>query len=891
MRIGRILLIIWLCCLGTLSKSQSKVELDVAGLGFSDFMGSLSEMYDVEFSYASNMLSDYVFSLETKTPDLSDVLDILADDHDLEYIILADEKILIREKLEAPTDPISTYRKIKIQCKDQLNGLHVPGAAIGIEGTTKGVYTRDDGSAVLSIPNKNTQVYLKVHMLGYKEQKVLVNQGQNSIEVELELLPFSIEEVMVKDRSDIIQSGEHIHSVSFKSNSITSLSSGIAGKDLVREVQLMPGVVSFQDRNAGMKIRGGSEASSMMLIDDIPIYHSGHYYGLFSSAHPSYTQSATLYKNNLPLSFDGKADGLLALDGPSLDSSTQTKSQIDLSLLTVAAHSDIALGNRMMLSVAGRTSIGNISEGGFLGTFTPTEDNVASTDNFRLVNRRQLISSTPDYEFYDINSSLQYKDDNWSVDLSYYRSDDDLTDDISNTFRSRAGRDEVVNTELYGNKENWLNQGISLQTSIEFSPSTSFNAQLYHTELDNTANVDITLSRETRRGTRTFNTSNDRVNIVRDYGFKSEISHDFNFGEISGGVDIIDHSTTFEIFEKDESVRLLGSDAVESALFMAFRPRINESLDFEVGIRATSYQGGFYPAPRLSANYRVNPNLEAKLSLGRHNQYVRQLTYENPFGRSLDIWYQAGSDRIDVGHTDHVMLGFLFEKDRFSIDVEGYYKRRLNMIEQALFGSRFDEMSVLPSSAITGNIYELFEGEGQTLGVDVLMTYTQPKYAAWLSYTLSKSTVQFDRILRRTAFPTQDDRRHQLNLVGQYFIGDFTIGATAVYASGRPYTDLDKILSELNRDELRPQDRLSRLPAYIRGDLGVSYQVKLPSSTLDIGLSAFNVLNRKNVNYIQYLFSVPSNSNDSPDRNENILLGTESNLLGRTLNLSLSYSF
>lgn len=893
MHIGRILLSILLSGLTGSLLSQTQGILDVKGLGFSDFMGSLSEMYDVEFSYASDMLSDHVFSLETQTPDLSEVLDILIVDHDLEYLILEDEKILIRKKLTSPPQRVSSYKKISISCIDKLTRAGLSSAAIGILGTSKGVYTGDNGKATLSLLERDKEITLSIHLLGYQEQTIKISAPfEKQITVELETLPFSIEEVMVKDRSDIIQGGEDIHSVTFSSNSITSLASSIAGKDLVREVQLMPGVVSFQDRNAGLNIRGGSEASSMMIIDDIPIYHSGHYYGLFSSAHPSYTKQATLYKNNLPMSYDGKADGLLILDGPKLDSSAQSNTQVDLSLLTAAFHTDITPSDRLLLSLAGRSSIGNIAEGGILNSFSVEENEIASTENFNLVSRRQLLSSTPDYNFYDLNGSLQYSGDNLLFDLTYYRSDDELTDNISNSFESRSGRLDVLNTELYENQETWINQGFNISSSYQLNPTTSIGAQLYHTSLENVAEVGITLTRETILATRSFSTTNDRTNFVEDYGIKAEVKHDLGLGSLTAGVNVVEHETSFEVFEDTESVRRLASDAIESALYVSLEAKLNNQLELDIGFRGTSYQEEFYPAPRLSLSYQATPTVETKLSIGRHNQYVRHLTYENPFGRSLDVWYQAGSDRIDVGHTDHLMLGLCYQKDRLMIDVEGYYKKRRNIIEQALFGARFDEMSVLPNSAISGNIYELFEGEGQTMGIDVLMTYTQPTYAAWVSYTLSKSTVKFDRILSRTSFPTQDDRRHQLNLVGQYFIGDFTIGATAVYASGRPYTDLNKILDEINsRDQLRPEERLSRLPAYIRGDLGISYSLKLPSSRLDIGLSAFNVLDRQNVNYIQYLFAVNSNSLDNPDRNEDILLGAESNLLGRTFNLSLSYNF
>ena len=105
--------------------------------------------------------------------------------------------------------------------------------------------------------------------------------------------------------------------------------------------------------------------------------------------------------------------------------------------------------------------------------------------------------------------------------------------------------------------------------------------------------------------------------------------------------------------------------------------------------------------------------------------------------------------------------------------------------------------------------------------LDFLFGYTLPNYSGWISYSLSKSTISFDQILRGTPFPTQDDRRHQLNVINEYRIGKWILGSTIVYASGRPYTDLNKVSSD-PRDQLRPEERISRLPAYIRTDLAAA---------------------------------------------------------------------
>jgi len=266
------------------------------------------------------------------------------------------------------------------------------------------------------------------------------------------------------------------------------------------------------------------------------------------------------------------------------------------------------------------------------------------------------------------------------------------------------------------------------------------------------------------------------------------------------------------------------------------------------------------------------------------------VSFENVFGRSLDLWHLANNRNVKVSKSNNFMIGGSWRKDRLSIDVEGYYRKTFDMLELALVvNSRMDDTVIQPNTQ--PNRYEFYNGDGKDIGVDVLIGYTHKKYSGWIGYTLSESTINYDRIAVGTTFPRQDDRRHEFKWINEYRLGDFTFGGNFIFASGRPYTDITKVAPTLRREELRPEDRISRLPDYIRTDIGISYAFKVDKTDATIGLSAYNLLNRQNVNYIQYLFSVVSNTADAPNQNTNTLLGAESGLLNRTVNLNLSLRF
>lgn len=234
------------------------------------------------------------------------------------------------------------------------------------------------------------------------------------------------------------------------------------------------------------------------------------------------------------------------------------------------------------------------------------------------------------------------------------------------------------------------------------------------------------------------------------------------------------------------------------------------------------------------------------------------------------------------------MGGLTWKSNRWGLDVEGYVKEEENVIEFALLTASFDGNSITPSSQGNQSGYIPYEGTGRTVGVDVMVNYTSPSYASWIAYTLSKSTHSFNRILRGRDFPSSLDRRHQFKWVNEWALGRFSINGNVVYTSGRPYTDIAILDPNLNRDELRPEDRIARLPDYARFDLGAQYQFKLGPTKANIGLSLYNLFNRRNVKYLQYIFAIPSSTLNNQNRVVNTIIGTQSDLLPRTLNLSFS---
>jgi hypothetical protein len=254
------------------------------------------------------------------------------------------------------------------------------------------------------------------------------------------------------------------------------------------------------------------------------------------------------------------------------------------------------------------------------------------------------------------------------------------------------------------------------------------------------------------------------------------------------------------------------------------------------------------------------------------------------------------------------MIGANAKWNNWEFDVEFYQKNSQGVLEQALAVNNVNN----PDSTQRPPSFILYDGQGQTKGVDFFIQHTGKHFTGMVAYTLSKSTNQFKEIGNGIPFPSSNDRRHQLKVNGNLRLGKFDFFATYNFTSGRPYTDLSKVLENNGkmqnnpkpnpgnplpnipnnrREVVNPLDRLSYLDDYQRFDIGTSICFTLgETSNLTIEGSIFNIFNRKNVKYRQFIFQLPNQLKSAPTSKE-LVVGTELQMLGITPNLNLKFSF
>ncbi|NND33128.1 MAG: TonB-dependent receptor, partial [Saprospiraceae bacterium] len=354
---------------------------------------------------------------------------------------------------------------------------------------------------------------------------------------------------------------------------------------------------------------------------------------------------------------------------------------------------------------------------------------------------------------------------------------------------------------------------------------------------------------------------------------------------VKSGIDYKYHQSTY-LFSEDDLLLLSGNDAAHEITAFGENTWQHKGLALTFGARLTYYSAdkGWYLDPKMQLAYTIDEHHSFKASAHYAHQYTRQINYESRLGQSSDYLVLADGNQFPVGSSLQFMLGHTFRKNNWLIDMELYHKNLDGTLEYALQIPGFDG----DFSSVKNRSYKIFSGKGRVYGLDLLVRKEWKHFETQIAYTLSKSLRQFKEIRRNLPFPAQDDRRHQLKWLSSYHLGRFKLSANFIYSSGKPYFAINELSAQNTRSEL-PRTAIRNLPSYQRIDLGIDYSFHFFSQKSTLGFSCFNITDHQNVKYLQYIFSIPTDSRiGAPLRT---VVGSETTLLGRTLNFRFRLEF
>ncbi len=741
------------------------------------------------------------------------------------------------------------------------------------------IFATTNTRGVFSLINIADTSHIHISYLGYKDTIIAVQNLKNTIKLKPDAS--LLKEIVVKGQgSNTILYGQETSKITFNPIAIDRLPA-LGGTDIFRALQLLPGISGTNETSAGLIVRGSSPDKNLVLLDGFSLYHVDHFYGIYSAFNSKAIKNVQLYKGNFSAKYGGRASSVMILTAKD-GNRTKFSGDIGVNFVDINGVLELALNDKLTLIAAGRRSITDVVENYlFKELFDKAVVNSGDLNNISSLNYKEL---NPNFSFGDLNIKMTYRpteEDNFAI--SFYSSNDNLRYQYVSNFESFV---EYTTSE----RSKWGNVGISGQWSRQWNKKLNSQVQVaYSSYYSNTRLEDIyvyndTLGFANEEYIQAQNNNVKDFSIKIDNQFRTSKNSILNFG-IANTFNTIN---LLSIVNEDE-FPIFNQEGNQFQFYGDYSLYITPKLETNIGLRGNYYNqtNTLYFEPKVNLRYAIADWVTLKTSWGINNQMISRILRLDLYTSNPDFWILANND-IPVINANQWAGGVHMEFPIASIDIEAYVS------------NTFDEVEYLPSLR-NFDLEDIGEdqlyatGDNITTGIEVMIEKGFGKYSGWIGYTLSKSINYFKDLNGGDPFPSRFDQRHELKLVNMYKAGPWDFSLIWIYGTGKAYSSPEGSYSLTTLDGSTINNvaysRINnrRLPAYHRLDLSSTYHFNLGNTKAKVGLSIFNVYNRKNIKYRRF-------SKITFDENEEILsddkyVVSDILLLGVTPSLFLNWSF
>lgn len=728
---------------------------------------------------------------------------------------------------------------------EKSSGEPLIGAQVYEPATKKGASTNTFGFYSLTLPKGS---YTLIFRAGGQPNDTISIDLQSDVTQNIELgQTTTIEEVIINAKKNENTESTKIGQIDLDMELVKKIPAFLGEVDVLKTIQLLPGVSSVSEGGQGFYVRGGGPDQNLVLLDNAQVYNASHLFGFFSVFNADAIKHVNLIKGSMPANYGGKLSSVLDITMNEGNNKTfKVTGGLGLISSRLTFEGPIVKEKGSFIVSARRTYIDV-----FMKAFVPKSSSFYGTTYF----------------FYDLNAKLNYKlgkKDKIYVSAYYGK-------DLFN----------------YGNKNDdftvkmpWGNGILAARWNHQFSSKLFLNTTLTMT--------DYMFS---------FGSDQDQFQFelksgIRDYGAKMEFSYFPNSRHsIKYGFDYIYHILTpTSVSAKQDTItfdtglaqKLFGH---ETGAYFLDDWEINDWLKMNIGLRASMYQfvGPFtryYKGingttdstrtygkgelikpyfglePRIAFRFLLRDKSSIKAGFSVNNQYIH-LTSLSAVSLPTDIWYPS-TDIAKPQRGWQASIGYFrnFKDNKWETSVEIYYKHMNNMIEY--------KQGALPSDNVNDNTDNILTfGQGWSYGAEFFIKRSFGKLTGWIGYTWSKSERYFKEI-QAEVYPAKYDRRHDLSLVGTYDLNKhWSFGMAFIFATGNTLTlpnswymnngDLLFNYGKRNSTRMAPYHRLDISATWydnptkkkVNKATGETY-IKTKKLRQNVVFSIYNVYNRAN---------------------------------------------
>ena len=634
-----------------------------------------------------------------------------------------------------------------------------------------GTVTNAYGFYSLTLPKG--AVNITASYVGYTSQKHNFTLSRDTV-INFALHTHSeLDEVtIVGNRLDLGVRGSQLSAVDIPIAQIKAVPAMFGETDVLKVLQLLPGVQSGTEGSAGLYVRGGSPDENLMLIDGVPVYNVNHMFGFFSAFNADAIKNVTLYKGSFPAHYAGRLSSVVDVRMKEGD-----MHHYHGNIHVGAVSSKISLEGPLW---KGKTSF-NISA---RRTYSDLITNAALWYMAHV--QKDNTNYGAGYYFYDLNVKVNHKfSDRDRLYISYYSGDDEMYF----SFKEKDTKDYMNTAKL---SWKWGNIVTAVRWNHVINPKMFLDVSTNYTQYRHRLGMGFDerdkILDESYLAELMMNSGIYDKTAKAELHYNPTPKHDMRMGmSYTHHTFRPDVMTMTEEINKEENKTKIGNPDIlahETQLYVEDNATIADAVKVNAGLNYASFTVGkkFYYAlePRLSARMLLTHNLSFKAGYAYMTQYVHLLS-NSSISLPTDLWVPV-TEHILPENAHQVASGAYYELEGIcDFSLEGYYKRMNNLLEYRE-GSSF-------MTGTTSWEDKVAMGHGWSYGLEFLAQRSVGNFTGWIGYTWSKTMRQFDRegqlINAGLPFPAKYDRRHDVNITASYRFNDRAdLSATWVYATG-----------------------------------------------------------------------------------------------------------
>ena len=707
--------------------------------------------------------------------------------------------------------------------KDKQTGESLIKAVVRIEELPNaGIISNEYGFYSITLPSGNYSVV--VSQVGYETlvQKIKLDSSQ-SINFYLQTKNVLKEVVVESSRKNDNLTKAQMGTETINMSAISKVPVIFGEKDILKTIQLLPGVKSAGEGNSGFFVRGGGADQNLILLDEAPVYNATHLLGFFSTFNSDAIKDATIIKGNSPSQYGGRLSSVLDVKMKEGNNQDYTvNGGIGLISSKVSVEGPLQK-NKSSFILSGRRTYADV----FLKATEKFKDNILY--------------------FYDLNAKANYQiNAKNKVYISGYFGRDELG----------LGQDFGID---WGNKTGTIRWNKIISNKLFLNTSFIYSDYNYNVKLKN--------------GETNFNINSEikDVNLKQDYTFYINNQNTLRFG-----FNTILHNIKPSTFSGTviNSVAKTGRNGLENAIYLTNNYKATNQLTIDYGMRLSMYTlmgGDVYniyengvigssiklapssfgktyinPEPRITTNFRIDDEKSIKAGYARNVQHLHLLS--NSVASSPSDQWIGNSYNIKPEIADQISVGYVTKvfKNNFEFTTEAYYKHLQNQIDYK-DGAEINTVSDVESV--------LLYGIGRAYGLELLLKKKEGRLTGWIGYTLSKTERKIDGINEGKWYNARQDRTHDISVVGIYDLNArWSISGVFVYNTG------DAVTYPTGKYNLQGQTlyqyaarNANRMPAYHRLDFSATYEKnKTKRRHGSWNFSLYNVYGRENAYRISF---------------------------------------